>query len=335
MEPLGKSRELTERKIIELIRECLDEMPGQYVPFGDDVSAVNLHDGTLAILKTDMLVGKTDAPKQMSLWQAARKTVVMNVSDLAAKGVQPLAVLASLGLPRGLSKKDILQIGMGLNSGAREYGAYVIGGDTNESSDLIINCMLFGVVERRYFVGRWNARPGDILAVTGNFGGPSAGLKILIEGLPSPSGIGERLVDSVLMPHARLREGLALSRAGVITASVDSSDGLAWSIHELSWASGVGFLLETLPISGEVKTFAELNRLDVKELCLYGGEEYELVVTVKPEAWNEAERVVREVGGSLIRVGVATEERKVRLRVGERELPVETRGWEHFRTLNS
>ena len=69
------------------------------------------------------------------------------------------------------------------------------------------------------------------------------------------------------------------------------------------------------------------------ELCLYGGEEYELVVTVKPEFWDEAERVVREVGGSLTRIGVATEDRRVRLKIGERELPIEVRGWEHFKTL--
>ncbi len=330
---MGKSGGLSEQEIIELIHGCLDEMPGQYVPFGDDASAVNLHDGTLAVVKTDMLVGKTDVPKQMSLWQAARKTVVMNVSDLAAKGVQPLAALISLGLPRGLSREDILQIGMGLNAGAREYGAYVIGGDTNEASDLVINCVLFGVVERRYFIGRWGAKPGDILAVTGSFGKPSAGLKVLLEGLPAPSAISKLLVKSVLMPRARLKEGLVLSRAGVVTSSIDSSDGLAWSIHELARASGVGFLVETLPVSGEVRKFAELNRLNLTELCLYGGEEYELVVTVKPEFWDEAERVVREVGGSLTRIGVATEDRRVRLKIGERELPIEVRGWEHFKTL--
>ena len=77
-----------------------------------------------------MLVGKTDVPPNMSLWQAARKAVVMNISDFVFKGVQPTAALVSLGVPRDVMRKDIEEIARGLNAGAREYGAYVIGGDT-------------------------------------------------------------------------------------------------------------------------------------------------------------------------------------------------------------
>ena len=81
--------ELGERKIIEIILGCLDQMPNMPIPFGDDVSAVDIGNEKLAVIKTDMLVGKTDVPPGMNLWQAARKAVVMNISDLAAKGVNP------------------------------------------------------------------------------------------------------------------------------------------------------------------------------------------------------------------------------------------------------
>ena len=90
-------------------------MPKTPVPFGDDVSACSIGRSSLAVLKTDMLVDKTDIPSGMSLRQAARKAVIMNVSDFAAKGVEPTAVLVSLGLPRDLTRKDIEQIGDGLN----------------------------------------------------------------------------------------------------------------------------------------------------------------------------------------------------------------------------
>ena len=96
-----------------------------------------------------MLVGKTDVPKNMSLWQAARKALVMNISDFASKGVQPQAALVALGLPRGLMQKDIEEIARGLNTGAREYGAYIIGGDTGEASDLIISVSLYGTAEKK------------------------------------------------------------------------------------------------------------------------------------------------------------------------------------------
>ena len=214
------------------------------VPFGDDVSAVEIGNNLVAVLKTDMLVAATDVPPKMSFWQAARKAVVMNVSDFAAKGVKPKALLVSLGIPGKLARKDVIeQIAEGLNAGAREYGAYILGGDTNEACDLIIACMLYGIAEKNRIVGRAGAKPGDIVAVTGLFGKTAAGLKILLEELEAEEPIRKRLVDSVLMPKARLKEGLALAEVGAASASIDSSDGLAWSLYELSKASSVGLSL--------------------------------------------------------------------------------------------
>jgi len=332
---LSLVEELGERKIIDLILECLDQMPNMQVPFGDDVSALDIGHGKLAVIKTDMLVGKTDIPPTMSLWQAARKAAVMNISDLAAKGVQPLALLASIGVPRGLSTKDIQQIGKGLNAGAREYNAYILGGDTNEASDLVISCAVFGVCEKRHLIKRSGAKPGDYVAVTGFFGKTAPGLKILLENLSVPPEIREELVNSVLMPHARLREGLALAQTQAATASIDSSDGLAWSLHEISLASKVGFVLDNLPIAREAEKFAKIHSLDLVELTMYGGEEYELLVTVKPKLWHDAKKAVENVGGSLIKIGLATKEKGLLLKIAGKTVPIEARGWEHFKQPKS
>jgi len=332
---LSLVEELGERKIIDLILECLDQMPNMPVPFGDDVSAIDIGREKLAVIKTDMLVGKTDVPQDMSLWQAARKAVVMNISDLAAKGVQPLALLASIGVPRGLSRKDIQQIGKGLNAGAREYNAYVLGGDTNEASDLVISCAALGICQKRRLIKRSGAKPGDYVAVTGFFGKTASGLKILMENLSAPPEIREELVNSVLMPYARLREGLALAQTQAATASIDSSDGLAWSLHEISLASNVGFVLDNLPIAQEAEKFAKIHGLDPVELTLYGGEEYELLVTIQPKLWQDAKKVVENVGGFLIRVGVVTEEKTLLLKAVGKTVSIEARGWEHFKQLKS
>ncbi len=297
------------------------------VPFGDDVSAVELDGGKLAVVKTDMLVGKTDMPPGMSLWQAARKAVIMNISDLAAKGVKTIALLAAVGIPRDLKQEDIEQMGRGLNMGAREYNAYVLGGDTNEASDIIISCAAFGITQKNRLMLRSGARPDDIVAVTGSFGNPSAGLRILLQGLPAPPKLRKTLTDSVSMPHARLKEGLSLAQTGAITASIDSSDGLAWSLHEISRASNVGFLIDTIPVADEAKQFARIHNLDPTELSLYGGEEYELVLAVRPTFWEKAAKKV-----SLVKIGRVTEKKSLVLKVGKRKLPIEPRGWEHFKT---
>ena len=307
-------------------------MPDIAVPFGDDVSAVNIGDGRVAVLKTDMLTGKTDVPRNMSMWQAARKAVVMNISDFAAKGVKPKAILVSLGLPKDLMRKDVEEIARGLNAGARQYGAYVVGGDTSEASDLVIAVYLYGTAEEKALMLRSGAKVGDIVAVTGFFGKSAAGLRLLLDEYAASEGLREELVGSVCMPQARLKEGLALSGSRAVSASVDSSDGLAWSLHEIAKLSGVGFLINSVPVADEVKRFAEFNGLDALELALYGGEEYELVVTVKPKLWANAETAVEAVGGRLLPIGKVTRDKQVVLEVDGKKCPIEARGWEHFKS---
>lgn len=323
---------LGEREIIDLLRKRMDVLPRSFLPFGDDVSGVPLEDGRVAVLKTDMLVGKTDVPRGMSLWQAARKAVVMNVSDFAAKGVEPQAVLISLGLPRALLSKDIEEIGRGLNSGAREYGAYIIGGDTGEASDLIIAASLFGTAERKRMMLRSGAKLGDIVAVTGFFGKSAAGLRLLLNNCAASEEMSRVLVGSVFMPQARLKEGLALAGSSAVSASVDSSDGLAWGLYELSRMSGVGFHISSVPIADEVKCFADFNGLDASELALYGGEEYELIVTVRAKFWGEAEVAVERVGGRLLPIGKVVRETEVVLELDGKKKSIEPRGWEHFKS---
>lgn len=328
----GTSGDLGERKIIELIQSRLSVMPDLPVPFGDDVSAVDIGNGQVAVLKTDMLVGKTDVPRDMSLWQAARKAVVMNVSDFAAKGVQPVAVLVSLGLPRDFMRKNLEEIARGLNAGAREYGAYVVGGDTNETSDLVVSVSLFGTAMRKTLMLRSGTRADDIVAVTGFFGKTAAGLRLLLDNYAASKELREVLLRSVCMPKARLREGLALCSSRAVSASIDSSDGLAWSLHELARMSDVGILVNSVPVADEVRCFAEFNGLDALELALHGGEEYELVVTVKPKKWVAAETAVEATGGCLLPIGRVTRDKQVLLDVDGEKRAIEARGWEHFKS---
>jgi thiamine-monophosphate kinase len=324
--------EVGERQIIELIKRHLDVMPAMPISFGDDVSAVTIEGERIAVLKTDMLVGKTDVPDGMNLRQAARKAIVMNISDFAAKGVQPEALLVSLGLPRASSPNDVEEIAEGLNSGAREYDSYVVGGDTSEASDLVIAVSLYGTARKSRLMLRSCARPGDVVAVTGLFGKPAAGLRILSGECGVKQDFCELLLDSVLNPRAKLTEGLALAASGAVSASIDSSDGLAWSLHELGTMSNVGLLIDRVPVAEEAKQFAECCGVDVFELALHGGEEYELVVTVKPEFWQEAEAAVLAVGGKLLPIGKVTREKRVVLEQDGEKRPIEPRGWEHFKS---
>jgi len=325
-------RDLGERALIEAMLKHITPMPGMPVPFWDDVMAVSLGGGRAAVFNTDMLVWETDVPSGMTHFQAARKAVVMNFSDLGAKGVRPQAFLASLGLPGEVAVEEVEEMARGFEAGAREYGGYVIGGDTNEASDIIVSGVAFGTIEEKRLMKRLGAEPGDVLATTGYFGDTASAFKVLLEGYEAPDALRQELLRSVYMPEARITEGIALSESGAVSASIDSSDGLAVSLYDLMRSSGVGFRLESLPVSEGASRFAELHDLDPSSLTLYGGEEYELVFTVKPTELEKAEGALRKVGGELIELGQVTAKRTILMVENGVERPVEKGGWEHFKS---
>ncbi len=325
----GSLKQLGELEVIRVIERSLGTSPRTVVGFGDDVSAVSIAKHQVAVLKTDMLVGSTDVPPGMSMRQTARKAVVANVSDLAAKGVRPFAGIVALGLPARLTRRDVMEIAAGLAGCAREYGFPLVGGDTNESNDLVISIALFALADERRIILRSGARIGDIVAVTNDFGNASAGLKALLERRIRPDKLPPALAKAVYHPRAELELGLRLASSRAVSASIDSSDGLAWSLHELAQMSKVGIQVQHLPISKAAKQFAFDCGYDAADLALYGGEEYNLIVTVRPNQLRIAERAAR---GRLKPIGVVTPRASgVRLVINGHEVKIAMKGWEHFR----
>jgi thiamine-monophosphate kinase len=317
---------LTEREIIRILTNQFAGQPGVPLGFNDDVAALPLSPKDWIVLKTDMLVGSTDVPPGMTIQGAARKSVVATVSDFAAKGVRPKALIVSLGLPAPAIKKAVQELARGLGQAAREYNCKIIGGDTNQADDLVIDIVGIGFANSKKLVRRDRARVGDIVAVTGPFGKSAAGLRILMSRerkdlLNYPS-----LVNAVLRPRARLSEGIILARSGGVTSSIDSSDGLAWSLHQIAQASQIGINLHTIPVAADVQSFAKEHRMSAIELALYGGEEYELLVTVTPKRFPDLKKRVP----SLRRIGVVEKGREVIAHLEGKRIRVREQGWEHF-----
>lgn len=321
--------QLDELEIIDILVRTIGQPARSISRIGDDVAYMPSL-GKMLVAKSDMLVGRTDVPKQMKLWQAARKSIVSCVSDFAAKGVRPKLALISLGLPRGLSRKNVQELGRGFKAAKHEYSLEVIGGDTNETTDLVIDCAMIGfgdkVVERR------GARPGDVVVVSGYFGYAAAGLRILKEGLRANRAFRRRATASVLMPAARLELGLSLGEQGLLTSSIDSSDGLALSLHELAEHSKVEIRIDWLPTTTEMADFAGQHGIDLERLVLYGGEEYEIVATVPKGRLEEAREIAGRHDLPLVQIGeVVAGDPAVTILRGRELKPVERRGWVHFR----
>ncbi len=269
----------------------------------------------------------TDVPPGMTYRQAARKSVAMCVSDFAAKGVKPGSFMVSLGLRRGVEQKEVDELALGFGDARREWGVRLVGGDTNEANELVIDCAMVGFAKR--IVTRKGARPGDVLVVTGPFGYPPAGLKILNGSASGATGFGGKATSSVLNPDPNLSVGMAL--APYLASAMDSSDGLARSLHTLAKESGVGFELSSLPMGEGVKEFAEANGLDAEKLALEGGEEYVIVGTLRRSKLPGAKAAVLRAGGRLLEIGRAVSAKgRVELRAGGVTRPVRDVGWTHL-----
>jgi thiamine-monophosphate kinase len=313
---------MNENEVIHMLTKLAGTLPSGYLPIGDDVALLPERRGRL-VLKSDMLVAKTDVPPGMTWEQVGRKAVAMCVSDFASKGVQPEAFIVSLGLPRSLPDQGIRSLGRGLQDGMREWDVRLVGGDTNEAGDVMVDCVMVGFA--RGIVERRGARPGDLVVVTGDFGTTSAGLKILLEKARSTTAFRREALANVYTPSPRLKLGVALSK--YLSCAMDSSDGLAICLHTLSQMSSVGMRIDRLPYRKELEEFAARNDYRVDDLVLYGGEEYEIVGTISKRRIEGAKKVARLMGSELMVIGEVTKGDRVRLSSG---MEVENRGWVHL-----
>jgi thiamine-monophosphate kinase len=201
-----------------------------------------------------------------SLHDLGYKAAVVNLSDLAAMGADPEALLVSLALPPDTEEAAIAELYEGLN----EPGVPVAGGDTTRAASLVVTVTAVGRSER--IPGRSGARPGDVLVVTGPLGGAAAGLYTLREGLAG----FEELVERHRRPPLRLAEGRRL--AAVAHALVDLSDGIGGDAARIAERSGCRIVLEPERIPREPRS-AEVGDLPFWTM----GEDYELLAAVAPD----------------------------------------------------
>jgi len=320
-----KLRDLGERRLVEWIVRRLEECEGASLPPGDDAADM-LFQGRL-LVSCDMLAASTDIPPGMNLRDAGFKAITSATSDIAAKGGKPIAYLVSLMLPPELGLESFEDLWEGFEEAAKLYGGRIVGGDLNSGREIVIDVICIGEAERT--ASRLGARPGDILAVTGEFGSQAAGLHALLAGrLEDPE--ARRVVERFSRPVARVREALELAKTSAVTASIDSSDGLAESLYQLSELNDVGFVVDDPPISAEAERYAEKFGVSLFDLVFYGGEEYELVLTLRSKLVEKAVKAVEGVGGRLIPIGRVIEEKLIKVRWADGWRVLERRGHQHF-----
>jgi thiamine-monophosphate kinase len=333
--------DLGEFGLIARLTAGLGRSPRVRVGVGDDAAVLECEGGTQMVVTCDALVeGSHFIRRWAPADQIGRRALAVNLSDVAAMGGVPVVALLSLVLPRDTEVEWLDGLYAGLRGEAEAFGVAIVGGNVaTTSGPLIIDVTLLGQVAAGRALLRSGARPGDRLCVTGTVGAAAAGLLTMARSRGAPPSDAARAVARVraalLAPRPRVAEGRALAAGGAVTAAIDVSDGLAGDLGHLCEQSGVGVIVETaaLPILEETRLVARHYGSDPVDLALYGGEDYELLFTVRPEAVDETLAAVRGAGGTATVIGTMTEATDgLRLRSSDGMVgPLEPRGWDHLR----
>jgi len=308
------------RRIIEVIKGEIAVGPG------DDAAAISLGDDYL-VVTTDVVTRGGHFSAGMSDWQMGWMAAAVNYSDIAAMGAKPLGMVAALTLPPRTTFESLEQLMKGMQDCSAFVGAEVLGGDTKEAKELAIAGTALGLVKKKEILLRKGAREGDLLAVTGTVGLAAAGFLAMQVKLDFP-----RAKEALLHPIPRTREGMILSSSAAITSCMDITDGLAYSVHQLSKASGVSFEVDwsAIPVDTEVFDVSRQLGKDMEDLVLYYGGDYQLLFTFRAE---EIGLLTSLLGSNLTVIGRAGRGGKnVLIKCGQ-IVTLEDRGYEHFKAI--
>lgn len=294
--------------------------------YNDDLEVLDVPKSKIYV-KSDMLVQSTDVPNFMKPAEISRKSLVSCVSDFACKGVRPRFATIAIAIPEGFTKKMIDSLATGFQKASKEYGVKIIGGDTNQGKEIVIEVSMFGTNQGK-IPSRGGAKKGDIIVTTGPFGYTSSALKIAYEKHRTGAKFAKKSMGFVKNPKPRLEFGLQAAK--YFTSSMDSSDGLAICLHEMSSQSKKKFVIFGIPTNPDVVEFAAKNKIDVKDLVFCGGEEYEIVFTVSPKDLHKIRQIGEKLGVPLFYIGFVTSGRNVTFNENNRERILERCGWVHL-----
>jgi len=306
---------------------------------GDDAAVIQPQAGKVMLVSKDLLIeGIHFDMVYTPLRHLGYKAAVVNISDIVAMNGTPKQLLVGLGVSSKFSTESIQEIYAGIKKACEIYQVDLVGGDTTSSvSGLFLSITIIGEADPEKVVYRKGAMPNDLLCVSGDLGGAYMGLLLLerekTEFLANPNmqpdlTDKEYLLERQLKPEARTGVLKLLSEAGVMpTSMIDISDGLASEVLHLCKNSETGCVIyeEKIPIDQLTFDTAKEFSIVPSVAALNGGEDYELLFTVKQ---SDYEKVNKMEGISIIGYMTDISEGEYLITNDNQAIPLEAQGWD-------
>jgi thiamine-monophosphate kinase len=307
---------------------------------GDDAAVFNTTADHSLVITTDLLVDGvhfSDGMAKPDVYTTTAedvgwRAVAANLSDLAAMGATPLGLTVGLSLPGTVPVAWVERLYQGLSACLQQYQTVLWGGDVTRSPLVMVSITAVGQVRPQRVIRRQDARVGDAILVTGEHGASRAGLELLLNPELTPPLDAEtrkKFIQAHQRPQPRLDVLPLLEKVldEFRVGGMDSSDGLADAILQICRASGVGAKLDvhSLPIPVELSQWVSQEK--ALQWTLYGGEDFELVLTLP---WAAAEKLQQRLGSARI-IGEITANSEVQLLGWEGDLDL-SQGFQHWRS---
>lgn len=264
-----------------------------------DAELISLNDTTLLALSTDAIAEEIASGLYADPWLAGWMAVMVNFSDLAAVGAEPLGILIAETLPASLSREATLRVQQGIQDACAACGSYVLGGDTNSGEMLHLTGTAVGLISGGRPLTRVGMRPGDRVLATGKLGRGNAFAALQLAGGADSS--------FTYRPVARLREGAMLRQFA--TACMDTSDGALATLDQLARLNGVGFSFSpewASALDPGALSIATMMGIPPWAFLASPHGEFELLFSASPESVQEVSDALRECGAECCQIACAT-----------------------------
>lgn len=317
-------------------RQFLQDIPDKYTGIGDDCAVIPLNEKEVMLVTTDMLIEDSHFIKsKISAFELGQKSLMVNLSDIAAMGGTPGSSYLSVGLTAGTNVKWIDDFFEGIKEVCNEYDILLLGGDTTKSPDrLIINFVVIGTGIKTEIKRRSAAVPGDIICINDYIGDSGGGLQILLNDLPEDKD-SKYLINRHNCPRANVKEGKWLSGWKEVHSMIDVSDGVESDIHRLMESSNVGaeIDLDKVPLSKELQRTSEKYSWNTYEIGVTGGEDYCLMFTVSEKKLDKIMSAYeKEFKRPIYKIGRITDrKRDLTFMHAGKPTGMIRHGWDHFK----
>ena len=330
-----KLKDIGEFGFIERIRKgCLTRDKDVIRGIGDDCCVFSTSAEVVTLLTTDILVERIHfLLSAISPYQLGRKSLAVNMSDIAAMGGTPREAVISIAIPDKLDLSFLDGFYAGMKSMAREFEVNILGGDTTSSPEfLVVNVAMVGEARVDEILYRSGAVVGDVIFLTGPVGSSAAGLDMLLKKRKIDN--GSDLIKVHQDPYPHVKEGRIIASMKVANSLIDVSDGVAADLNHICTESKLGAVIEEemIPTTEAFRAYCKRFNEDANHLSLHVGEDYVLLGTVPAQAEADLREALRSQDCEFYSIGRTVSDAGLKLQVRDGSIKViGASGWDHFK----